>query len=137
MGQSCFIQCQECQYQSKEIILGVGFLFGSVENILDMLEGHDKEQVQKLLAQQLAHTHYSRGYSLYQCSQCDSLDNKIHLTLYNKEGELLFKTESYCEDCQKTRDYMPEDSEKETIPGLKCPQCHHSQLNLLVGKLWD
>ena len=37
MGQSYFIECPKCQYQSKEIILGVTFLFGNVENILDTL----------------------------------------------------------------------------------------------------
>ena len=118
-------------------MMGVGFLFGSVENILDTLEGHDKQQVQRLLNQNLIHTHYARGFSLYQCSDCHSLDNKVHLTLYNKEGELLFQTESYCADCQKTREYMPEDSEKETIPNLHCPKCHHDTLSLFPGKLWD
>ena len=97
MGQSYIIECPKCQYHSQDIMMGVGFLFGSVENILDTLEGHDKQQVQRLLNQNLIHTHYARGFSLYQCSDCHSLDNKVHLTLYNKEGELLFQTESYCE----------------------------------------
>jgi ssDNA-binding Zn-finger/Zn-ribbon topoisomerase 1 len=118
-------------------MMGVGFLFGSVENILDTLEGHDKDQVQHLVNQGLVHTHYARGFSLYQCSDCHSLDNKVHLTLYNNDGELLFQTESYCGDCQKIREYMPEDIEKETIPDLHCPKCHHDTLNLFPGKLWD
>ena len=74
--------------------MGVGFLFGSVENILETLTGHDQEQVQRLLNQKQVHTHYSRGYSLYQCQECHSLDNKVHLTLYNSEGDLVFQTES-------------------------------------------
>ena len=137
MGQAYIIECPKCQYRSQDIMMGVGFLFGSVENILDTLEGHDKDQVQRLVNQGLVHTHYARRFSLYQCSDCHSLDNKVHLTLYNKDGELLFQTESYCGDCQKIREYMPEDSEKETIPDLHCPECHHDTLNLSLGKLWD
>ena len=137
MGQAYIIECPKCQYRSQDIMMGVGFLFGSVENILDTLEGHDKDQVQHLVNQGLVHTHYARGFSLYQCSDCHSLDNKVHLTLYNKDGELLFQTESYCGDCQKIREYMPEDSEKETIPDLHCPKCHHDTLTLSLGMLWD
>ena len=137
MGQAYIIECPKCQYRSQDIMMGVGFLFGSVENILDTLEGHDKDQVQHLVNQGLVHTHYARGFSLYQCSDCHSLDNKVHLTLYNNDGELLFQTESYCGDCQKIREYMPEDSEKETIPDLHCPKCHHDTLTLSLGMLWD
>jgi len=137
MGQSYFIECPKCQYQSKEITLGVGFLFGTVENILDTLTGHDQKQVQQLLNQNQIHTHYSRGYSLYQCPECHSLDNKVHLTLYDQNGELLFQTESYCKACQKSREYMPEDNDQELIPNLRCPQCHHDTLQFSLGMLWD
>ena len=41
MGQGYIIECPKCQYRSKDIMMGVGFLFGSVENILDTLTGHD------------------------------------------------------------------------------------------------
>jgi len=51
MGQGYIIECPKCQYRSKDIMMGVGFLFGSVENILDTLTGHDQEQVQRLLNQ--------------------------------------------------------------------------------------
>ena len=137
MGQAYIIECPKCQYRSKEIMMGVGFLFGTVENILETLTGHDKEQVQRLLNQKQVHTHYSRGYSLYQCQECHSHDNKVHLTLYNSEGDLIFQTESYCGDCQKTRVYMPEDNEQETIPDLHCPKCHHDTLHFSEGMLWD
>ena len=137
MGQSYFIECPKCQYQSKEIILGVGFLFGNVENIIDTLKGHDKEQVQRLLNEKLIHTHYSKGFSVYQCQECHSLDNKVHLTLYDIEGGLLFRSESYCGDCQKVREYMPEDNDQETIPDLHCPKCNHNTLHFSEGMLWD
>ena len=137
MGQGYIIECPKCQYRSKDIMMGVGFLFGSVENILDTLTGHDQEQVQRLLNQKQVHTHYSRGYSLYQCQECHSLDNKVHLTLYNSEGDLIFQTESYCGDCQKVREYMPEDNDQETIPDLHCPKCHHDTLHFSEGMLWD
>ena len=51
MGQGYIIECPKCQYRSKDIMMGVGFLFGSVENILETLTGHDQEQVQRLLNQ--------------------------------------------------------------------------------------
>ena len=137
MGQGYIIECPKCQYRSKDIMMGVGFLFGSVENILDTLTGHDQEQVQRLLNQKQVHTHYSRGYSLYQCQECHSLDNKVHLTLYNSEGDIVFQTKSYCGDCQKVREYMPEDNDQETIPDLHCPQCQHDTLHFSEGMLWD
>jgi hypothetical protein len=32
---------------------------------------------------------------------------------------------------------MPEDLEMETVPNLSCPKCHHRQLSLSLGALWD
>ena len=137
MGHTYFIECSKCDYSSSEITLGVGFLFGNVDDILHGLKGQDKKTVQFLNNRKTIHHHYSRGYSLYQCSNCHSLENKCHLVLYNSKGDLLFETESYCDPCQKNRDYMPEDSENETVPGLHCPKCHHNKLHISLGALWD
>ena len=137
MGQSYFIECPKCDYSSSEITMGVGFLFGNIDDLLHGLKGEDKKTVQFLHSRKTIHHHYSRGYSLYQCPECHSLENKCHLDLYNSEGELLFSTQSYCDPCQKNRDYMPEDLEKETIPNLCCPKCHHHQISLSLGALWD
>ena len=38
---------------------------------------------------------------------------------------------------QKAREYMPEDSDNETIPDLCCPKCHQQDLQVLLGILWD
>ena len=137
MGQIYFIECSKCNYQSKEITIGVGFLFGNIDDIILALKGEDKKTVQFLQNRKVIHTHYSRGYSLYQCPDCHSLENKCHLSLYNKEGELLFESQSYCDSCQKNRDYMPEDFDNETMPNLCCPKCHHDKLKLTLGALWD
>jgi hypothetical protein len=94
MGHSYFIECQKCEYKSEEITMGVGFLFGNIDDILHALRGNDKKTVQLLKHRKQIHTHYSRGYSLYQCRNCKSLENKCHLTLYNQQGDLIFQTES-------------------------------------------
>ena len=117
--------------------MGVGFLFGNIDDILHALIGNDKKTVQLLKHQKQIHTHYSRGCSLYQCRNCKSLENKFHITLYNQQGDLIFQTESYCRSCQKAREYMPEDSDNETIPDLCCPKCHQQDLRVLLGILWD
>jgi hypothetical protein len=96
--------------------MGVGFLFGNIDDILHALRGNDKKTVQLLKHRKQIHTHSTRGYSLYQCTSCHSLENKCHLTLYNQQGDLVFQTDSYCRSCQKAREYMPEDSDYETIP---------------------
>ena len=137
MGQSYLIGCQKCDFKSKEIKTGVGFLFGNINDIVYVLKGTDKKKVQILNHQKQIHTHYSRGYSLYQCSKCHSLENKCHLTLYNQQGDLIFQTESYCRSCQKEREYMPEDTDNGTIPDLYCPKCHRQDLQVIVGMLWD
>ncbi len=137
MGQSYLIECNNCQYKSKEMMTGVGFLFGKIEDILHSLKGNDKKTVQTLKREKKIHTHYSRGYSLYQCNSCHSIDNKCHLILYNKEGELIFQTNSYCNSCQENREYMPEDSNNDTIPDLFCPQCHNQNCNVILYALWD
>ena len=121
---SYFIKCQKCAYKSEEIKLGLGYLFGNIDDICHALRGNDKKTVQLLKHRKQVHTHYSRGYSLYQCSNCNSLENKFHLTLYDKQGDLIFQTESYCRLCQKAREYIPEDSNYYTIPDLCCPKCH-------------
>ena len=48
MGHSYFIECQKCEYKSEEITMGVGFLFGNIDDILHALRGNDKKTVQLL-----------------------------------------------------------------------------------------
>ena len=43
MGHSYFIECQKCDYKSEEITMGVGFLFGNIDDILHALRGNDKK----------------------------------------------------------------------------------------------
>ena len=136
MGQSYYIECQQCDYH-REVTIGVGFLFGNVKDISLALNKQDKATVEQLDRQSLIHSHYSKGYSIYQCEGCHSLENKCHLELYDNEGEKIFEIASYCSKCQKQRAYLPEDSDQDTIPDLKCPKCHHDQLAFTLGKLWD
>ena len=130
MGQAYIIECPKCQYCSKDIMMGVGFLFGSVENILETLTGHDQEQVQRLVKPKASPHALLQRLLPVPMSECHSLDNKVHLTLYNSEGDLVFQTESYCGDCQKVREYMPEDNDQENHPRSSLPQVppRHSSL---------
>ena len=48
MGQSYFIECPKCDYSSSEITMGVGFLFGNIDDLLHGLKGKDKKTVQFL-----------------------------------------------------------------------------------------
>tara|TARA_B100000965_G_scaffold374910_1_gene366581 strand:+ start:1222 stop:1671 length:450 start_codon:yes stop_codon:yes gene_type:complete len=132
IGQNYSIECPKCDYVFSEITIGVGYLFGNIDDLLHGLKGEDKKIVQSLHNMKSIHHYYSRGFSLYQCSNCFSLENKCHLDLYNSQGDLLFATQSFCDLCQQNRDYLPEDFENETVPGFYCPKCHHHELSLLI-----
>ncbi|MEK9896539.1 MAG: hypothetical protein VW518_08970, partial [Burkholderiaceae bacterium] len=66
--------------------MGVGFLFGNVKDISLALNKQDKATVEQLESQNLIHSHYSKGYSIYQCEDCHSLENGCHLELYDIQG---------------------------------------------------
>ena len=137
MGQNFSIECSNCDYSFKDVTIGVGYLFGNIDDLLNGLKGEDKKKVQLLHNRKSIHHYYSRGFSLYQCPDCHSLENKCHLDLYDSKGELLFATHSYCDLCQKNREYLYEDFESDTVPGLYCPKCHKNIINISLGSLWD
>ena len=137
MGLNYFIKCQKCNYKFEKIKTGVSFLFGKIDDIQYVLNGNDKKTVQLLQQQNKIHTHYSKGYSIYQCNNCHSLENICHLVLYDKYGNIIFRSESYCNQCQNLRDYIPEDNVNKIIPDLHCPICHNQDLKIDVVNLWD
>lgn len=122
MNFNYFIECNNCKYKINGFKFGQFYFFANIDDIIRMQTEFDKNTISNIYKK--IHTFYSKGYSLYQCLKCNSLDNKYHLLLYNKQGDCIFETESFCKNCNQLRDYISFELANRTIDCLKCLGCN-------------
>ncbi len=123
-----YIKCKNCNYTSQEFKNGVAFLFGNIGEIISILQTKDKKKVNQLKKKDKIHSFYSKGFSLYQCEKCYSIENKYHLLLTDNLGEIIFKSESFCQKCKITRQSL---NINEKGNRYCCPNCLRLSLYIL------
>ena len=62
MGHGNFAICESCGYE-REFMLGVGMMYGSLQNILEFMDKRSSEEVSKIL-QEYPDPHYETDYRL-------------------------------------------------------------------------
>ena len=98
------------------------------DEIINILKKKDKRKVNQLKKNGKIHSFYSKGFSLYQCRKCYSIENKYHILLTDNIGEIIFRSESFCQKCKITRQSLSiNDNENRYC----CPNCLKSSLHIL------
>ena len=135
MGNGNYIICQKCEYE-REFLLGAGMLWGNIENIIGFMDKSSKEEASKIL-QENPDPHYKTdGNCVYQCQKCFSLREKIHLLIYNKDGKIVYRTQSNCIKCKGKRKRLKENSNG-ILDQIICPKCKSNEVNVSEGLCWD
>ena len=49
MGHGNFVICEDCGYE-REFMLGIGMMYGSLQNILEFMDKKSSEEVSKILS---------------------------------------------------------------------------------------
>ncbi len=97
MGGGLGVKCEHCGYHDS-FSLGVGFLFGSLENVRDSISSHHRN---KVLA--LARGHDVRQTDFYLtlcvCDKCHGLYERLHIRIeYGEDG--IYETAFRCPRCK-------------------------------------
>lgn len=128
MGDLFSLYCRDCGF-SQELRLGVGMLFFSSENKIQMLPRGKREKVQELLTRPDARLDLFH-YDLFLCPTCDLQASRLNFQISYGE-EQVYQPRFRCSIC-RTR------LVKDDHPRLMdhCPSC--GSTNLITGAgSWD
>ena len=134
MGHDSFVMCEDCGYE-REFMLGVGMMYGGLDSIVHFLDKKSFDEVSKVLENNPNPQYETDGHCVYQCRQCFSIREKLHLIIYDNGGKTVFQTSSNCSKCNLKRKRVPE--KNEILKDMVCPRCKKNKLNVSEGMLWD
>ena len=134
MGHGNFVLCKSCEYE-REFMLGVGMMYGSLQNILEFMDKRSSDEVSKIL-QENSDLHFETDrHCVYQCRNCFSIQEKLHLLIYDKQEKLIYRTQSKCSKCKIKRRRVRE--KDNLLHQIICPKCKNKELIVNGGLCWD
>jgi hypothetical protein len=130
MGDIIHIECGHC-HQRQDFMLGVGMVYGKLENVLDCVPVSERSDVVRILAgHQVQATDFARR--MYHCSGCHQLYERFHVRI-EYELDQVFATSHHCRKC-----CLPlEPVSVEDVPSLPCAGCGQQALTVRVDGVWD
>ena len=134
MGHGNSVICKDCNYE-REFMLGVGMRYGTLSNIVEFMDKKSRDEVLKILQEDPDPNYETHGHCVYQCRECFSIQEKLHLLIYNKEGKIIYRSQSKCSKCKIKRRRILE--KNELLHQIICPKCKTKELTVSVDLLWD
>ena len=77
----------------------------------------------------------SDGESVYQCANCFSIQQTLHLVMKSKENLILFRTKSHCKKCDRPRKRVK--MKQGVLQNFVCPKCKNTEVIIDDGLCWD
>ena len=134
MGHGNFVNCEDCGYE-REFMLGSGMMYFDLNQIIQFLDKKSHEEVSKIL-EKSPNPHYkSDGHCVYQCRQCFSLREKLHLLISDENKKIIYRTFSNCSKCKIKRKRVQE--KDGLLHQMICPKCKTKELFVNGGLCWD
>lgn len=134
MGHSNFVSCKDCGYE-REFILGVGMMYGSLDKIIQFLDKKSFDEASRVIENH-SNPHYETdGHCVYQCRQCFSVREKMHLLIYDENKKIIYRTFSNCSKCKIKRKRVEE--KNDLLHQIMCPKCKSKELIVNGGMCWD
>ena len=134
MGHGNYVICENCGYQ-REFMLGVGMMYGSLEKIIQFLDNKSFKEVSIILKKNPNPHYESDGHCVYQCQQCFSVREKMHLLIYDENKKIIYRTKSNCSKCKIKRKRVQE--KDDLLHKMICPKCKNKELFINGGLCWD
>lgn len=131
MGSGYILLCPICAYE-LEILLGVGMLYSSLENVVDQLHPSCRGTVRDILKN---HSVRKTDFwmALYRCEKCNRLYNRLYARIEYDEGQV-YETLYKCPKCKLALNSVPDNFDLTTAP---CPSCGKSRLEIRGHIDWD
>lgn len=134
MGHGNFVLCENCGYE-RDFMLGVGMMHGSLDKIIQFLDKKSFEEVSEVLGSYPEPHYETDGHCVYQCRQCFSVREKIHLLIYDDNKKIIYQTSSNCSKCKIKRKRVKE--KEDLLHQIICPKCKKKELVVNGGLCWD
>ena len=134
MGHGNFVICKDCGYE-REFMLGVGMMYGSLDKIIQLLDKKSFDEVCKVIENNPNPGYETDGHCVYQCRQCFSVREKIHLLIYDENKKTVYQTSSKCSKCKIKRKRVQE--KDDLLHQMICPKCKDKELFVNGGLCWD
>ena len=131
MGLGIEVNCGHCGYK-KEFFLGVGMLYSSLENVIDLVKGKNKKEILEIMRNHdISSSDFYRV--LYHCNGCGALSDELYVKLVYDEGKE-YTTNYLCANCGDLLEII---DDKIDITTFACPRCKNNTLLREIGIHWD
>jgi len=115
LGQLAGTFCSDCS-DEKEYILGIGFLFSDIMNVLDQIPKGAQKKIHEIFS--LYTVKYSEfSYKLFECKCCDTAHTRLHVFVQYDKGRSYSPTYR-CSDCRRKLVRS-----KRKLSTFKCRKC--------------
>ena len=134
MGHGNFVLCESCGYE-REFMLGSGMMYFDLNQIIQSLDKKNYEEVSKILEKNPNPYYKSDGHCVYQCRQCFSVREKLHLLISDENKKIIYRTFSNCSKFKIKRKRVQE--KDGLLHQMICPKCKTKELFVNGGMCWD
>jgi formamidopyrimidine-DNA glycosylase len=138
MGHGFTITCKDCGYE-KEISLGVGFMYYSLENVMDQLPKPERNRLKEAVKErfhieQIGYDLARYEKKLYVCKTCGEFSDDLHVLIRDpRDNKAVYRTRHTCRKCQSPLKQISENAFKK----YPCPKCNKMTLIQGLQMLWD
>lgn len=132
MGTSISVTCRSCKY-TQEFQLGVGFMFYSLQAVLDCVRSKKvRQEIQTLLNE---HKIREETFSMdvFCCDKCNGLHNHLFVDLFYDDGQK-YEAVYKCPKCRKPMRKIDIHCHSGEWP---CPGCGNKFLEVVEKIMWD
>ena len=122
MGNGFAVSCSNCGYY-KYLKVGVGIVFYTTEDIIDLIHPMRRPKLTKILKEYTVHKK-SYEHRIYRCERCGHLRNPFWAKIVYGDGEV-YETQFKCGKCQKS---MTNVCDHLKLNNKLCPCCRQDEL---------
>ena len=134
MGSGNYVICKQCSYE-KEFYLGMGMMYYDLERLISYLDKDNNFLASEIFKKDKDVQYTSEGESVYQCANCFSIQQTLHLVIKSKDNKILFRTKSHCKKCDNPRKRV--NMEQGILQNFVCPKCKNTEVIIDNGLCWD
>ena len=130
MGDAEFTRCSNCK-DEQQYLLGIGFLFSDVFNIIDHFPKGVKRKIFEITALYVIED-IDFSYQIFECKHCDTAHTRLGLSIEYDHGKL-YMPRYKCSECKRTLKHC-----NRQLQTFKCRKCKQYQLKKMeVAFNWD
>ena len=162
MGNNIIVSCSNCDFESKELRVGVGMMYYSLKKVVSLLPDKYKEvakyiinnhsidfdeeitEFDKQLLESASESEKRKilskyttgtdiGHKIFFCQKCKRFESHLYARInYDKRNQ--FITKYNCKKCKS--EFIPV-LEIENIDQISCPKCNRKDLITEIVMFWD